>query len=145
MKALRRWGPAVAWAGLIYLFSSEVFSAQGTAKWIFPFLRWLFPAAGWPTIFFLHDLLRKAGHFIEFFILSLFLLRGVRGEQRGWTLRWALASIALAAAYAALDEFHQAFVPGRVASPGDVLIDTAGAAFAQLAAALLSRRRSEHS
>jgi len=139
MKSLRRWGPAVAWAGMIYLFSSELFSARGTATWIFPFLRWLFPAADWPTIFFIHDVIRKAGHFIEFFILSLFLLRGVRGERAGWNLRWALACIALAAAYAALDEFHQAFVPGRVASPDDVLIDTAGASFAQLAAALRTR------
>jgi VanZ family protein len=34
--------------------------------------------------------------------------------------------------YAALDEFHQVFVPSRHASPWDALLDTTGAAAAQV-------------
>ncbi len=33
---------------------------------------------------------------------------------------------------AALDEFHQSFVPSRTASPWDALLDTTGAAAAQI-------------
>jgi VanZ family protein len=36
--------------------------------------------------------------------------------------------------YASLDEFHQAFVPGRTPAVTDVLIDTTGGATAQFAA-----------
>ena len=50
-----------------------------------------------------------------------------------WTLRGRFPHPMLAAAvisvlYAATDEFHQSFVPSRMASPWDVLIDTVGAA-----------------
>jgi len=37
----------------------------------------------------------------------------------------------MTAGYAALDEAHQFFVPGRGGSPVDVLLDSAGAAMAQ--------------
>jgi VanZ family protein len=40
------------------------------------------------------------------------------------------------ACYAALDEFHQSFVPGRTAAISDVLIDTAGGIGAQIVVAL---------
>ena len=36
------------------------------------------------------------------------------------------AAIAIGIAYAALDEFHQVFVPSRTASPHDVVVDAAG-------------------
>jgi VanZ family protein len=79
-------------------------------------------------------LVRKSAHFAEYFIFSVLLLRGVRGERGGWQLRWALAALALAAAYSVLDEYHQSFVPSRTASPWDSLLDTVGAATAQVAA-----------
>jgi len=40
--------------------------------------------------------------------------------------------VAISAAVAGLDEWHQLFVPSRTASPMDVLIDTIGAALAQV-------------
>jgi VanZ family protein len=44
--------------------------------------------------------------------------------------------ILIVAGYAALDEFHQSFVPGRTAAVTDVLLDTSGGAAAQLLIAL---------
>jgi len=44
--------------------------------------------------------------------------------------RTRLLAFGLAALYAATDEVHQSFVPGRTPSPWDVLIDGAGAALA---------------
>jgi VanZ family protein len=36
------------------------------------------------------------------------------------------AAVGLGVAYAALDEFHQLFVPSRTPSPHDVAVDTMG-------------------
>ena len=80
----------------------------------------------------LHGVIRKSAHFVEYFIFSLLVLRGVRSGRAGWKLSWALATVAIAAGYAALDELHQAFVPERTGSALDSLLDTCGAATALL-------------
>lgn len=57
---------------------------------------------------------------------------------------WLLPALAATAAYAATDEFHQLFVPGRSGQLKDVLIDTAGGALGLVLLALilyLKRRR----
>ncbi|MDI1321017.1 MAG: VanZ family protein, partial [bacterium] len=50
-------------------------------------------------------------------------------------------ALLLAAVYAATDEFHQSFVPGRTASLGDVLIDITGAFVALAVAAAWQKWR----
>ena len=92
------------------------------------------PHASAATLEHAHEVLRKCAHFAEYFVFSVLLLRGVRGERRGWQLRWALGALAIAAAYSMLDEYHQSFVPSRTASLWDSLLDTVGAATAQVAA-----------
>jgi len=134
---LRRWWPAVVWAIVISLFSTGAFTSEHTSRIIIPILRWMFPNATMQTLLLVHHYIRKSAHFTEYFILSLLFLRGIRGENRGTRLAWALLAIALVACYAALDEFHQSFVPGRVAAVGDVMIDTSGGIAAQAIAALV--------
>lgn len=85
----------------------------------------------------MHHIIRKCAHFIEYFILSLLILRGIRGGRREVRIAWIFAAIILVAGYASLDEFHQSFVPGRTPAVTDVLIDTSGGAAAQLIAALV--------
>jgi VanZ family protein len=85
----------------------------------------------------MHHIIRKCAHFTEYFILSLLILHGIRGDRREMRLAWIFAVIVLVAGYASLDEFHQSFVPGRTAAVGDVLIDTSGGAAAQIIAALV--------
>ncbi len=70
--------------------------------------------------------------------MSLLILRALRAGRRRSRLGWAFMAIALVAGYAALDEFHQSFVPGRTASVADVLLDTAGGIAAQILAALVT-------
>ena len=127
------WLPAIAWACLISSLSTDTFSADHTGRFIIPVLRYLFPHASDPSILLMHALIRKSAHFVEYFIFSIFLTRGFRGEERGRQLRWAVWAVAIAAGYAALDEFHQWFVPSRTASPWDALLDTTGAIVAQVA------------
>lgn len=85
----------------------------------------------------MHHVIRKCGHFVEYFVLSLLILRGIRGGRREMRLAWILAAIVLVAGYASLDEFHQSFVPGRTPAVSDVLLDTTGGAAAQAIAALV--------
>ena len=133
------WLPTILWAVLISLASTDAFSEAHTSLIILPILHWLMPHASAATLEHAHVFIRKGAHFTEYFIFSVLLLRAVRGDRGGWRLRWALAALAVAAGYSALDEFHQSFVPSRTASPWDSLLDTAGAATAQAAMWLTAR------
>ena len=135
---LKQWLPAILFAILISMASTDSFSAQHTSTVIIPILHWLFPAASPETLERMHFFIRKSAHFIEYFVFSMILLRTLRGKQPGWHLRWALVALAIAAGYSALDEFHQSFVPSRTASPWDSLLDTTGAATAQVVAMVWS-------
>ena len=97
--ALRLWLPVVVWAAVIFAFSSVPDLGTGLGTW---------------------DLvLRKIAHACEFALLGALLLRALRDER---------AAFAAGVLYAASDEVHQLFVPGRVGSPIDVAIDSAGVA-----------------
>jgi VanZ like family len=94
---LRLWLPVVAWAALIFTFSSIPDLGTGLG--------------GWDIV------LRKVAHAAEYAVLGALLLRA--------TLRPSLAFV-LGTLYAVSDEVHQAFVPGRAGSPLDVGLDTVG-------------------
>jgi len=101
------WVAVALWAGLIFGFSSVPDLGTGLGTW---------------------DLvLRKIAHFCEYAVLGLLLVRATRSET---------AAAAAGALYAASDELHQHFVPGRHAAVRDVAIDTAG-----VLAGLLAARR----
>ena len=98
-RALSVWLPVVLWAALIFTLSSIPSLSTGLG--------------GWDTV------LRKGAHFTEYAILGALLLRALGRE---------VLAVTTGALYAASDELHQHFVPGRHASPFDVLLDTAGVA-----------------
>ena len=127
------WLPPIIWAAAIFGFSTKIFSSENTGPIVESVITAIFGFAIKPsTIDVIHYLIRKAGHLTEYAILGGLLFRAIRGERRGWNWRWAAAAIAIAALYASTDEFHQIFVPGRTPSVWDVLLDTVGAAVAQV-------------
>jgi len=138
-QRVRDWWPALGWAALISFFSSGYFGGEYTSRFILPFLQWLLPDATLETLWQLHWLVRKAAHFVEYCLLSLFVLRGLRGGTAGWRWRWAVWAVLISAGYAGVDEIHQHFVPGRGAAVEDVLLDSAGAVVGQLLALLWIR------
>jgi VanZ family protein len=137
MEWLKRWWPALLWAIVISAFSTGAFTSDNTSRIIVPILKWFCPHASQETLFLVHHFIRKMGHVTEYFVLSLLILRGIRAGKTGIHLGWALAAVAIVGCYAALDEFHQSFVPGRTAAVSDVLIDTAGGVAAQVVVALV--------
>lgn len=69
-------------------------------------------------------IVRKMGHFTEFFILYVFLYNVLKESfSKKRALIMALVCTFL---YACSDEFHQIFIPGREGRLRDVLIDTSG-------------------
>ena len=107
-RVLSAWLPVVAWAGLIFTLSSIPDLGTGLG--------------GWDLV------LRKLAHGAEYAVLGVLLLRAIGRPG---------TAFALATLYAATDEIHQAFVPGRQTSPLDLAIDAAGAA---VGIALATRR-----
>ena len=128
------------------MFSTAGFSSEDTSRYIIPLLHWLFPHAVPDTLLLLHNILRKGGHVTEYFVLSLLLLRGIRAGRREAHLAWALLVIAIVSGYAALDEWHQSWTPGRGGLElSDILLDTTAGAAGQVIAtlAVLAMRKRE--
>jgi VanZ family protein len=141
VRPLKPWLPVILWMGLIFVASSDAGSFERSSSLIGPTLHWLLPSASPETLDRLHHLIRKAAHFTEYAILALLVLRALRMSKPERSFAKALAvALLVATAYAASDEYHQSFVPGRTAAVGDVLIDSAGAVTA-LAVAAVGRRR----
>jgi VanZ family protein len=70
----------------------------------------------------------KQGHSIGYFGLAVTVSRALAGGlARGATLPVAAAAWTIAGAYAATDEWHQSFVPGRSADVHDWYADAIGA------------------
>jgi VanZ family protein len=115
-RPLVAWLPAIAWAGLIFVFSAQ------------------------PNLRFVQDegldfAIRKAGHMAVFGILALLLWVAMAATPAPrWPWAWSLA---IAVVYAVTDELHQGGVSGRHASAVDVGIDAAGALIAVAVAALV--------
>lgn len=83
-----------------------------------------------------HMFVLNMAHFVEFGILALLLVNWLKRLDKLKGTYWHIAGIAflISAIYAVTDEVHQLFVPGRVFSVWDILIDSAGALlFATLA------------
>jgi VanZ family protein len=124
---IKNWLPACTWAGLIFFFSTDHFSADNTAQ-IFGFVfSWLLPEMPTEEIAPVHGAMRKLGHWAEYFVLAVLILRALRNETgKKWELRHAALALVFIFVYALSDELHQTFVPSRTASVGDVMIDVLG-------------------
>lgn len=73
----------------------------------------------------------KTLHFWAYGALGALMLRALaRASWQGVAARSALVAWVLTSGWGALDEFHQAFVPGRFPSWVDWLADVLGAAVA---------------
>lgn len=89
----------------------------------------------------IHTLFRKLGHFTEYAVLGMLCTLTARhiGGERMRSIWCALLAAGLSLLYAAGDELHQRFVPGRYASLADVLLDTCGGVFGMLCMILAGR------
>ena len=137
-----RYGPLVAWVGLIFFASTGNLSGENTSLVIRPLLLWLFPGIAEPELLRAHLLIRKVAHLTEYAVLALLAARAFLTSSRPrLRRRWAAAALLLVAACALLDEYHQSFVPTRGSSVYDSMLDTAGGASALALVRLWRSRR----
>jgi VanZ family protein len=116
------WLPVVAWAALIFTLSSIPDLGTGLGGW---------------------DLaLRKAAHVAEYGVLGALLFRALSLAGQPFHAASTVARAWLiGAAYAASDELHQHFVPGRQASALDLVFYAVGVAAGALAVRLAHSSR----
>ena len=129
---------------VIFGASTSLGSPSHTSLFVRPFLLWLNPHMSEETINLVHHCIRKTAHFVEYAILGFLIWRVVCSAaalaSRSLARHFRLALL-LAAMYAATDETHQLFVPGREAAVLDVLLDTCGAGFGLAVTWLAVRER----
>ena len=124
---IKNWLPVVAWASLIFFFSTDQFSSSHTAPVVETVAFWIFPEISRDTVDIIHEVVRKLGHWSEYFILAVLLLRALQNRTgTKWGSWHVTATLVFVFLYAISDEFHQLFVPSRTPSVGDVMIDVVG-------------------
>jgi len=117
----RYWLPPVLWMGVIFILSAQ-------------------PTLPHHPEALLDLVLKKAGHMMGYGILAFLLWRAF-SRGRGALSRSALvAAFVVAVLYAASDEYHQSFVPGRNGTLVDVGFDAVGALVALLVVGSLGRK-----
>jgi VanZ family protein len=75
----------------------------------------------------LNILFRKSAHIFVFGVLAILFFKCFAPIKFSYVLAWVFTVL-----YAIFDEWHQSFVPGRVASMKDVMFDSFGAMVALL-------------
>ena len=113
------------WMLAIFIFSHQpAGSSDKQSGFIVALLEPVAPVADIDVLTFLT---RKAAHFILYFIFGILVYNAVHPNVRS-RKKAALVSIAAVLGFAALDEIHQLFVPGRSGEVRDVLLDTTAGA-----------------
>jgi VanZ family protein len=114
-----RWAMVVVWLAVIFFGSAQSKLPEFTPR--------------------LPGLEENGGHLSEYAVLAVLLWWALSSVRIAGAMPWALG---LAVLYAASDEFHQGFVPGRHRDIKDWAVDAFGAALALLIITWLRRRRS---
>jgi len=135
------WLPAIFGLVVISVESTAMMRGANTGRWLMNLCESVWGYSDGSTIATANLVLRKVGHFTGYGTLGLLFRRGWYASlRRGWQgtrsgLRAAAMMLAVLCTFlvASLDEWHQAFLAGRVSSRYDVLLDTTGAILFNLA------------
>jgi VanZ family protein len=123
-------GPVI-WMGIMFGFSTDMGSSTHTNSIFIPMIKFLAPEISRRDLVITLVGIRKLGHIVEYVILSILWFYAFNRGKTEWSWRPALAALGASLIYAALDEFHQSFVPSRTASIYDVGLDEIGALLGQ--------------
>ncbi|HYB12256.1 MAG TPA: VanZ family protein [Myxococcota bacterium] len=136
----RAWLAVALWTALVWVLSSDGFSAGSTAQVIGPIVRWLFPGISARQFELVHFAIRKTAHLTEYAVLALLTLRALRRSAPRLARHATLLALAFVVAVASADELHQSRSRVRTGQPSDVAFDASGGALA-LGVLLLFERR----
>lgn len=123
------WFAVLAWMGFIFFLSSQAAEesgklSAGITEAVIRVIKMVAPHTDLDIDVF-NYIVRKCAHFLSYLVLGLLAMNALR--RSGMTGRRLIAaSLLICILYAASDEIHQLFVPGRAGQIRDVLIDSAG-------------------
>lgn len=106
-EKIKLWLPVIIWAGIIFLFSSQMINKPA------PF--------SWPDF-----VVKKTAHVTEYAILYWLLFRAISQKYKLVSSKTYWLTLIIVIFYAFTDEWHQTFIPGREGSLRDVSFDTIG-------------------
>jgi len=131
---LKVWLAAGFWLVLIAIESTAYLSADNTSRFLYPILHFLL-GLDWKRFLVWHHYIRKTGHFVGYFTLSVLLFRAWKITLRLpvlWALRWSGIAFFMSTVVASLDEWHQTYLPSRTGAIRDVVLDSSAALTAQI-------------
>lgn len=120
----------LGWMALIYGFSSQTASESGSLSALIaePVARAIMklrdlPKEEYDALYMQVDsMIRVLAHFSEYAVLGILMTLVCRLlHWRGLWIPWLICTV-----FAATDEWHQYYTPGRASEPMDVLVDSAG-------------------
>lgn len=132
ISILVSWTLVFIWMAVIFLFSAQpAHESDGLSKSVTLFViqlaKRVMPLDELTVdIATLNHLIRKLAHFTVYFVLGILTANALKTSGVS-TFKAVALALAICIVYAATDEIHQMFVPGRGAQVKDVLIDSAGA------------------
>lgn len=110
IKIIKFWMFPILWMGFIYYLSS--------------FNKIQVSQVGWEDL-----ITRKIAHMSEYCMLYILFFRALKNTSKLTFVELVVSALLLTFLYAASDEFHQTFVPGRTGKVVDVFIDAIGGSF----------------
>jgi VanZ family protein len=135
-RILKVWLPSAVWLAVIAVESTNLGSAEHTGRILYPLFHLLFNM-NTASFAIWHAVLRKTGHVVGYFTLSVLLFRSWRATfprlSTAWCLQWATVALLSTSLVATLDEWHQSYLPARTGTVRDVILDSAAAFLAQVA------------
>jgi VanZ family protein len=135
-QILKAWVASLLWLGLIAVESTNYLSAANTSRILYPIFHFFTGVD--PVRFEVWDYyIRKVGHFVGYFGLSLLLFNTWRvtlplRRAPRWSMRWAGIALFMSALVACLDEWHQTYLISRTGTVRDVFLDSSAALAAQI-------------
>lgn len=127
---IKSWIPVLLWMVVIFLFSAQPATESSElsgsiTKRIFDLIATT-PLSNMLGENLIHTLIRKCAHFTIYLVLGTLVYRALNRDDSLQRKRVLVAFI-ICVLYAATDEFHQLYVPGRSGQFTDILIDSFGA------------------
>ncbi|HHX62265.1 MAG TPA: VanZ family protein [Epulopiscium sp.] len=126
LKTIFPWLLVILWMAVIFYLSHQPATqsshlSSGVAELIMNILEKITPS-GMIDFELFHHFVRKNAHFFAYLILGILVVNAIK-KDKGISIP---AAALICILYAASDEFHQTFIPGRAGQLMDVLIDSSG-------------------
>lgn len=141
------WIPSLMIMVVIFLASNDPSSGEKTdfiTKFIFNLI---YKLSGYQATLVdessLTFIIRKFAHMTEYLILTLSYFFSLKKTflKKSYFYNIYFCSLIFGVIYASTDEFHQTFIPGRVGTYEDVLIDSSGMLISIFIASFLYRKK----